>query len=78
MGATHVRFPSGEEFEIDGTRTIRGTGSAGFYTFLASDTTVSVVALNTPVDESGLERISEDDFPALIGSGVVSVDQEED
>ena len=77
-GATHVRFPSGEEFEIDGTRTIRGTGRAGFYTFLASDTTVSVVALNTPVDESSLERISEDELSVLIGSGVVSVDREED
>ena len=78
VGATHVRFPSGEEFEIDGTRTIRGTGRAGFYTFLTSDTTVSVVALNTPVDESSLERISEDELSVLIGSAVVSVDREED
>ena len=78
VGATHVRFPSGEEFEIDGTRTVRGTGKAGFYTFFASDTTVSVVVLNTPVDESGLERVSEDELSVVIGSGVVSVDQEED
>jgi len=78
LGATKVRFPSGEDYEIDGTRTVRGTGKAGFYTFLASDTTVSVVALNTPVNESGLARVSEDDLPALIGSGVVSVEREED
>ena len=26
-GATHVRFPSGVEREIDGTRTVRGTGT---------------------------------------------------
>lgn len=78
VGATHVRFPSGEEFEIDGTRMVRGTGRAGFYTFLASDTTVSVVALNTPVDESGLERVSEDELSKVIGPGVVSVDREED
>ena len=77
-GATHVRFPSGEEFEIDGTRTVRGTGKAGFYTFLASDTTVSVVALNTPVEESALEPVSEDELSAVIGSGVVSVDRQEE
>jgi hypothetical protein len=78
LEATHVRFPSGEEFEIDGTRTVRGTGKAGFYTFLAADTTVSVVALNTPVDESALERVSEDELPAVIGPAVVSIDREED
>ena len=78
LEATHVRFPSGEEFEIDGTRTVRGTGKAGFYTFLAADTAVSVVALNTPVDESALERVSEDELPAVIGPAVVSIDREED
>ena len=76
--ATHVRFPSGEEFEVDGTRTVRGTGKAGFYTFLSSDTAVSVVALNTPVDESNLERVSGDELAAMIGQAVVSVDREED
>jgi hypothetical protein len=78
MGATHVRLPSGEELEIDGTRTVRNTGKAGFYTFFSSDTIVSVVALNTPVDESDLERISRDELSVLIGPGVVSVDREED
>jgi hypothetical protein len=76
--ATHVRFPSGEEFEIDGTRTVRGTGKAGFYTFLAADTAVSVVALNTPVVESALERVTEDELSAVLGTAVVSVDREED
>ena len=76
--ATHVRFPSGEEFEIDGTRTVRGTGKAGFYTFLAADTAVSVVALNTPINESALERVSEAELSAVIGPAVISVDREED
>ncbi len=48
--ATRVRFPSGREVEIDGTRTVRGTGEAGLYTFLAADTTVAVLALNPPFD----------------------------
>ncbi len=78
VGATHVRFPSGGEFKIDGTRTVRGTGKAGFYTFFALDTTVAVVALNTPVDESDLERVSEDELSVVIGPGVVSVDREQD
>jgi hypothetical protein len=42
------------------------------------DTTVAVVALNTPVDESGLERVSEDELSVVIGPGVVSVDREQD
>jgi hypothetical protein len=76
--ATHVRFPSGEEFEIDGTRTVRGTGRAGFYTFLAADTAVAVVALNTPVDESNLQRLSDDELPGVIGPGVVLVERDGD
>ncbi len=76
--ATHVRFPSGEEFEIDGTRTVRGTGKAGFYTFLAADTAVSVVALNTPVGESVLQSVTEDELSAVLGPAVVSVDREQD
>ena len=43
--ATHVRFPYGEEFEIDGTRVVRGTSKVGFYDFLNSDAILDVVAL---------------------------------
>jgi len=72
-GATRVRFPSGQEVEIDGTRTVRGTGQAGFYTFLAADTTVAVLALNPPSTESKLARLDRDDFESEIGSRVTSV-----
>ena len=61
---------------MDGTRTVRGTGAAGFYTFLASDTVVSVVAMNTPVQESKLARLAEEDLAEAVGPGAVGVDRE--
>ncbi len=72
-GATHVRLPGGEEVEVDGTRTVRATGRAGFYAFLAADTVLSVAALNPPVSESRLERLDSDRLEAAIGSRVVEV-----
>ena len=65
--ATHVRFPYGEEFEIDGTRVVRGTNEVGFYDFLNSDTLIDVVALNSPITESRLEKLSPEDILAHIG-----------
>jgi len=76
--ATHVRFPSGQELEIDGTRTVRGTGEAGFYSFLAGDSVVAVVALNPPPQESVLTPLDEDAYADAIGSEVVPVDDEDD
>ena len=74
-GATHVRFPDGSEYEIDGTRTVRGTAAAGFYSFLTADTVVSVVALNPPLSESRLARLDENDFSSAIGSNVIAVER---
>lgn len=74
-GATHVRFPSGALVEIDGTRTVRGTGEAGFYHFLAGDSTVSVVALNPPLSESRLDTLDEELVPTAIGPSVHLVDR---
>ena len=74
-GATHVRFPGGDLLEIDGTRTVRGTGEAGFYTFLAGDSVVSVVALNPASQESVLEPIGPEERASVIGDAVVSVDE---
>jgi hypothetical protein len=74
-GATHVRFPSGDEFEIDGTRTVRGTGLAGFYTFLAGDSVVSVLAVNPPPSESRLARIERDELTSSVGREVVEVER---
>jgi hypothetical protein len=77
-GATHVRFPSGREVEIDGTRTVRGTGEAGPYTFLAADTTVSVVALNPDPAESRLGLLGRDEVAAAIGPEVAMVSDPSD
>lgn len=73
--ATHVRLPRGVQMEVDGTRMVRGTGQAGFYTFLANDTVVSVVAVNTPTAESYLELLQGDDFDTAVGDRVVGVDR---
>ena len=72
-GASSVRFPSGREVEIDGTRTIRSTGEAGFYTFVAADTTLSVIALNSSTQESLLAALDEDNFDAAIGPNITAV-----
>lgn len=77
VGATHIRFPSGAEHEIDGTRTVRGTGEAGFYTFLAGDTTVSIVALNSPARESRLAPLDGEDYRVAIGPEVIEVDRKD-
>ena len=65
--ATHVRFPYGEVFEIDGTRVVRGTNEVGFYDFLNADTLIDVVALNSPIAESRLDKLSPEDILAHIG-----------
>jgi len=71
--ATHVRFPGGEEFEIDGTRTVRGTGEAGFYTFLAADTVVSISTLNPPVSESRLAPLTDAALEGAVGEQLTEV-----
>ena len=76
-GATHVRFPSGPELGIDGTRTVRGTGEAGLYTFVAADSVVSVVALNPPVSESVLGRLEPRQLASAIGEDVIRVERAE-
>ena len=72
-GATHVRFPSGREMEVDGTGTVRGTGEAGPYTFLAADTVLAVMALNPPSEESRLASLDEDEIESAVGSEVTLV-----
>jgi len=72
-GATHVRFPSGREEQVDGTGVVRRTGEAGPYTFLAGDSVASVVALNPPAAESRLARLDEDDVESAIGPEVTLV-----
>jgi hypothetical protein len=70
--ATHVRLPSDTVVEVDGTRTVRTTGTAGFYTFLAADTIVSVEALNPPEEESRLASLEAAGLAAMLGDeGVI-------
>lgn len=66
-GATHVRLPSGEETELDGTRSVRETAEAGFYTFLAADSVVAVAAVNPPGSESDLRALTVDALAAALG-----------
>lgn len=75
-GATHVRFPSGIDYEIDGTRTVRGTGTAGFYAFREQDSTISVVAVNPAAAESDLTRPDDNALERLLGEDAVFVDRE--
>ena len=74
-GATHVRFPSGREVEIDGTGTVRGTGEAGLYTFSAADSVISVVALNPPTAESELTRLERRQLESVVGRELVVVER---
>ena len=71
--ATHVRFPSGREVEVDATRTIRGTSEPGVYTFVAADTVVALVALNPSAGESRLEALARRDYETAIGPEVDAV-----
>jgi hypothetical protein len=70
-----VRFPSGTEIEIDGTRTVRGTGEAGIYTFLAQDTVISMASLNPSPSESRLARLQRGDLADRVGAEVTRVDR---
>jgi hypothetical protein len=77
-GATHVRFPSGREVEIDATATVRGTSEAGTYTFLAADTVVALMALNPPASESRLDLLERRDFETAIGAEADDVSDPQD
>lgn len=71
--ATAVRLPSGERLPLDETRTVRATGQAGFYTFLAGDSVVAVEAVNPPPRESDLTPLPTRRLREAVGSGVVPV-----
>jgi len=64
--------------EIDGTRTVRGTGEAGTYEFLEADTAVLIVALNPPPSESRLARLDDAEIESAIGPEVTVVESTND
>ncbi|HSG08924.1 MAG TPA: BatA and WFA domain-containing protein [Longimicrobiales bacterium] len=71
--ADAVRLPSGTELPVDGTRMLRATGEAGFYTFLTEDSVVSVEAVNPPPSESDLTPLDATGLRDRIGREVTVV-----
>ena len=69
-GATHVTLPDGSTVEVDGTRTVRNTGAAGHYAFLAGDSVLSVIAVNPPAQESDLEPLERGRIEPAVGTDV--------
>jgi hypothetical protein len=74
--ADHVRLPTDTVLPVDGTRMVAATGRAGFYTFLARDSTVAVEAVNPPLAESDLTRLADDDVDRAVGGEVTMVRRE--
>ncbi len=72
-GADHVRLPSGDDVEVDPTRSVPNTDQTGFYTFLAGDSTLAVEAVNPPAEESDLTRVARDALEDRIGPEVTEV-----
>ncbi|MEQ9400789.1 MAG: BatA and WFA domain-containing protein [Longimicrobiales bacterium] len=74
--AERVRLPSGDERVIDGTRMVRTTGTAGFYTFLTADSAVvSIAAVNADPAESDLTPLARRDLPSALSRDIVVVDR---
>jgi len=71
--ADRVALPSGDTLSIDGTRMLRDTDQAGFYTFLAGDSVVSVEAVNPAPDESDLTPVDPASLDERLGSEVTVV-----
>jgi hypothetical protein len=65
-----VRTPSGREAEVDGTRAVRATSEAGFYTFLRADSVVWVAAVNPPPSESDLAALDPSTLEDAVGDGL--------
>lgn len=76
--ASHVRFPSGYDEEIDGTRMVRGTAQAGFYSFYAGDSLVSIAVLNPPREESLLASLDASELDQMIAGEITAVDDVRD
>ncbi len=74
--ATHAVLPSGDTAAIDGTRMLRATASAGFYTFLAGDSVLSVAAVNPDPRESTLDPLAAADLPGAVSRDLVRVDRD--
>jgi hypothetical protein len=51
-GTTSIRDPTGTLYPVDATQPFAATPAAGLYEFLAGDSTIQVIAVNAPREES--------------------------
>jgi hypothetical protein len=65
-GTTDIQDPSGTLHPVDGTQPFAATPEAGLYAFLAGDSTLQVLALNAPREESLLHPIETDELRGLL------------
>ena len=72
-GTTGIRDPAGALHPVDAAQRFVATPKAGLYEFLAGDSTIHVVALNAPTEESILVRIETDALRGLLAGPVTLV-----
>ena len=65
-GTTSIRDPAGNLHPVDDTQPFQVTPKAGLYEFLAGDSTIQVIALNAPREESLLLPIENGDLRGLL------------
>jgi len=65
-GATNIRDPSGTLHPVDATQPFAATPKAGLYEVLAGDSTIQIIAVNAPREESLLLPIETGDLRDLL------------
>ncbi len=65
-GTTSIRDPSGTLHRVDDTQPFQATPKAGLYEFLAGDSTIQLIAVNAPREESLLVPIENADLRGLL------------
>ncbi|MCH7562644.1 MAG: BatA domain-containing protein [Gemmatimonadetes bacterium] len=73
-GATGVQDPEGTLHPVDGTGVLRETRLPGVYTIYEEDAPIAYVALNTPIEESLLERIEARELRGLVDAPLTMVE----
>ena len=73
-GATGVQDPEGTLHPVDGTGVLRETRLPGVYTVYQEDSPIAYVALNTPIEESLLERIEVRELRGLVDAPLSMVE----
>ena len=72
-GATGIRDPQGALHSVDDAQPFHATRWAGLYEIVQNDSTVGLVAVNTPSQESILAPISSDELRDLLPGSVTLV-----